>query len=204
MREAYTDRTYFIWLVPLHYIIHIDTNQLFFLGEMHKLQISVILAGFFKFSLHWLSEGRGHFPLGKGVLFWLFALELYFQQHFKRDLFTRSPIFRGFQKHGFIGSPKNVVLEDLDFDAAVLPRTGTQQKGGHWGMKLAGRPRGSSRWFFRFCYCKNGWKTCLQSWKTILVNFQHHSKSLNISRNYREYFCEAPPSVKARYIYVHI
>ena len=116
---------------------------------MHKLQISVILAGFFKFSLHWLSEGRGHFPLGKGVLFWLFALELYFQklpqQHFKRDLFTRSPIFRGFQSMDSSFRPK-CRPEGLDFDAAVLPRTGTQQKGGHWGIvKLAGRPRGSSR-----------------------------------------------------------
>ena len=144
---------------------------------MHKLQISVILAGFFKFSLHWLSEGRGHFPLGKGVLFWLFALELYFQQHFKRDLFTRSPI-KGFPKHGFDPRSPKCRLEGLDFDAAVLPRTGTQ-KGGHWVggiMKLAGRPRGSSR-FFRFCYCKK-W---LKNLPPILKNYP---SSFNIIQNH--------------------
>ena len=108
-RHTQTGRTLFDW--PHYTILYTLTpTNYFILGEMHKLQISVILAGFFKFSLHWLSEGRGHFPLGKGVLFWLFALELYFQklpQHFKRDLFTRSPI-KGFPKHEFIEA-QNVV-----------------------------------------------------------------------------------------------
>lgn len=206
-RHTQTGRTLFDWS---HYTIlyTLTPTNYFFLGEMHKLQISVILAGFFKFSLHWLSEGRGHFPLGEGVLFWLFALELYFQklpqQHFKRDLFTRSPI-KGFPKHGFIVSPKMSSSRGVGLWCGCPTTYWNPAKGGSLGNhETCRKTEGFQQMKLAFATVKNGWKTCLQSWKTILVNFQHHSKSLNISRNYREYFCEAPPSVKARYIYVHI
>lgn len=164
-RHPQTGRTLFDWS---HYTIYTLTpTNYFFLGEMHKLQISVILAGFFKFSLHWLSEGRGHFPLGKGVLFWLFALKLYFQklpqQHFKRDLFTRSPI-KGFPKHGFIVSPK-MSSRGVGLWCGCPTTYWNPAKGG------CRKTEGFQQMKPCFCYCKNGWKTCLQSWKTYPSEF---------------------------------
>ena len=168
MREAYTDRTYFIWLVPLHYIIQIDTNQLFFLGEMHKLQISVILAGFFKFSLHWLSEGRGHFPLGKGVLFWLFALELYFQKNPTATLQARSVYkvsHQGVSKAWIRPSKPKMSSRGVGLWCGCPTTYWNPAKGG------CRKTEGFQQMKLAFATVKNGWKTCLQSSKNYPSEF---------------------------------
>ena len=75
-RHTQTGRTLFDLS---HYTIYTLTATYLVLVRCANLKFSVILGGLFKFSLHWLSEGRGRFPLGEGVLFRVASSEICLQ-----------------------------------------------------------------------------------------------------------------------------
>ena len=157
MREAYTDRTYFIWLVPLHYIIHIDTNQLFFEVRCtnFKFQSSWQVSSNFPFTGYQKVEAISRW--GKvwccfGCLLWNYIFKSS-HSNTSSEICLQGLPSRGFQSMDSSFRPK-CRPEGLDFDAAVLPRTGTQLWRvviGAWNLQ---EDRGVPADETCFCYCK--------------------------------------------------